>query len=745
MIHSHDTEQVTIQLYQLTPKPELLDLDGGLFRDRLLSIRDESQQPAPSNDAIAEAATVGDLMHALATIEDSRTAARNITQVFQWVLAEQASQAQLIWDPVHKGIRLSDTVVLKSGEYRDILTAMVAQLRFDRFDGKLPVFTVMLKNPLFFSQNLSVEELGQFLEDRRKLYLPVLDQKLNFNAVLRTVTGKEVYIYEQRTRRNPNPFRIGDRFIASGRMTQDEYQELERNKTKLRVAYVTPYNDAQKHYCYPARDLHVVASDSLLRLENQNPTIEFPEPLGEAIALYRYAKTAIRSQMDARPELLKHLQSVLEDHFELVPPITAECHYLQTPRFRLKGRQKINEEIKQGKAYYTDDALILGNNALCYPTTESSEDKEKKFLSFFSPKSKVAQLGFEFTRVPYSAKLAVTEPNKTAERIRNERQDCNAALVAWPSWSHLPNNKMLEFELMRRNIAVQHVINENFKKDAPKISALLKGMAEKFPVNEVSHSDHFRSITPFDYALGLDVSRHGNLDIASFPVVIDASGRVSCTFSETPYTSDKEKRSTGEIAQVLNRIVKDHKPEGNPISLLFLRDGVAYEDYDEVASYLPDNVSLTVVSVRKNLLNTCSDEMPTGEFYSLFAEHGEDRFVFGINARQGEESKITRLHLAEVVRNPLGVDTKTLGEVLISLACQNKTTEVEIASLPFPIAYADRMAWTIRDMIQDRELCRYVLNQYPEEVDEAGGATLFIYNEIRRFVTSRANGYSFAI
>lgn len=545
MIHSHDTQQVALKLYQMTPKPELLNLDGSRFRDRLLSLRNQDPQSARSIKAITEAVTIGDLMRAVGTTEDLRTAARNITEICQWVLADQASQAQLLWDPVYKGIRVSDTAVLKSGKYRDILTALVAQIRFDRFDGELPVFTIMLKNPLFFSQNLSVGELGQFLEDRRKLYLPVLDQKLNFNAVLRTVTGKEVYIYEQKTRKNPKPFRIGDRFVASGRMNEDEYRQLERSKTKFRVAYVTPYSDAQKHYCYPARDLQVVASDSLLRLENKNPTIKFPEHLEEAIALYRYAKTAIRSQMNARPELLEHLQSVLENHFELMPSITAECHYLQTPRFRLKGRQRISEEVKQGKAYYTDDILILGNNALCYPTSESPEDKEKRFLSFFSPKSKVAQLGFEFTRVPYSAKLAVIEPYKTADRILEESPDCSAALVAWPSWSHLPNNKMLEFELMRRNIAVQHVINENFKKDAPKISALLKGMAEKFPVNEASHNDQFRNIAPFDYALGLDVSRHGNLDIASFPVVINASGRVSCTFSETPYTSDKEKRSTG--------------------------------------------------------------------------------------------------------------------------------------------------------------------------------------------------------
>jgi uncharacterized protein (DUF2267 family) len=305
---------------------------------------------------------------------------------------------------------------------------------------------------------------------------------------------------------------------------------------------------------------------------------------------------------------------------------------------------------------------------------------------------------------------------------------------------------MLEFELMRRGVAVQNVVNQNFKLDAPKISALIKGMAEKFPVTEIPKTDTEGCIAPFHYALGLDVSRHGSLDIASFPIVIDHNGRVSCTLSDTPYTKDKEKRSVSEILRVINDVLEATKEaHGEQVNLLFLRDGIAFEDYQQVADQLPEHVSLTVVSVRKNLLNACSEDMPEGDFYSIYAQHDHDRFVFGVNARQGDEAKITRLHLAQAILNPLDTDMHTLGKVLIALACQNKTTEVEIASLPFPIAYADRMAWTIRDMVQDSQLCTHVSKTYPKEVDEAGGATLFIYQELKRFIEKRANGYSFAI
>lgn len=742
---AYKTTELDIQLYQITPNTNLLATDATTVRDSMLEGK-QLEEVKESCQALANAITLADVIEALAITQDQNQRARLITSAFNRFLADSSVGHDLQWDNTHRGIRISDEGVLKEGKFRNILTAMIAQLRFDRFVEGQPVFTVVVRNPLYFSENLSVADFADFLRDRRKVYLPAYDRQKDFNNILRSVDCKEVFIYEQKTRKNPKPHRIGERFVTAGRMTQDEYDSLSGAKTEFPVCYATPYSDYKKQYCYPARDIEIVASDSLLKLQNDNPLVEFPAELGEAISLYRFAKANIREQMDARTDLMEQVRSVLEQHFDLAPGIKAECHHLQTPRYKLKGRTKINQAVRSGEAFYTEGITELGINALCYPSSESTPEREQKFLSFFSPTSKAGNFGFEFERVPYSAKMAVSEPVKTAERILEVSGGCDAALVAWPNWSHLPNNKMLEFELMRRGVAVQNVVNQNFKQDAPKISALIKGMAEKFPITEVPKSDAESSIAPFHYALGLDVSRHGSLDIASFPIVIDHNGRVSCTLSDTPYTEDKEKRSVSEILRVINDVLDATKNEhGEQVNLLFLRDGIAFEDYQQVADQLPEHVTLTVVSVRKNLLNACSEDMPEGDFYSIYAQHDHDRFVFGVNARQGDEAKITRLHLAQAVLNPVGVDMRTLGKVLIALACQNKTTEVEIASLPFPIAYADRMAWTIRDMVQDSQLCAHVSKTYPQEVDEAGGATLFIYRELKRFIENRANGYSFAI
>jgi hypothetical protein len=119
--------------------------------------------------------------------------------------------------------------------------------------------------------------------------------------------------------------------------------------------------------------------------------------------------------------------------------------------------------------------------------------------------------------------------------------------------------------------------------------------------------------------------------------------------------------------------------------------------------------------------------------------------LFGVNARQGEEARINSVHMVEIVRNPGKYDKETLANVLIELSRQNRTSEFEIASLPFPIAYADRTAWVIRDMMQDRQLRKYVRERYTDEVNNLGDEGLFIYSVIRRFVLTRQNGFAFAI
>jgi hypothetical protein len=742
---AYKTTEIAIQLYQIAPNDAMLNADAtetisGLMAGSLLSEHPEILEPLKNAKTLTEA------IQALSIIEDHNHRARLITTTLNRFLDDAPIMNRSCWDKENRGFRLSQETLLKDGSYRNIQQVMIAQLRFDRWaDGK-PVFTVVVRNKLNFSKNINVADHIDFLIERKDLFLPVYDRAKNFNCILRGADKKEVFIYEQRTRKNPNPARIGERFVKAGRMNQEEYDLLVQAQTKFPVCSCTPYSNYKKLYVYPARDIEIIASDSLLKLSNNNQGILFPAELEEAIDLYRFAKSDIRGKMDAKQDILDQLDNLIGQFFNRAPAIRAECNHLQTPRYVLKGRTKIKQAVKLGEAFYTQGVSELGINALCYPRTDSTPEKESKFLSFFSPTSKAGDFGFEYEFVPFSAKMAVQEPVKTAERIVNESGGCHAALVAWPSWTKLPNNKMLEFELMRRGVAVQHVVNQNFKLDAPKISALIKGMAEKFPIKEVPKCDAEGEIAPFHYVFGLDVSRHGDLDIASFPVVIDQNGRVSCTLSETPYTQDKEKRSINEILTVINTILGDAQgsPE-NPIHLLFLRDGIAFEDYKQVAELLPEHVTLTVISVRKNLLNTCSVDMPEGTFYSLYAQHDDSRFVFGVNARQGDNAKITRLHLAQVMLNPLNLDVKRLGDILIALACQNKTTEVEIASLPFPIAYADRMAWTIRDMLQDPQLCSHVRKTYPDEVDKAGGPSLFIYQEIKRFVSTRANGYSFAI
>lgn len=741
----YKTKELDIQLYQVSPNATLLNFDISEIKDVFLE-NNTLENESACIQLIKDSKTLLDLIKAFAEIEDTNYRARMITAALNRFMSDSTQEHEWDWDRLHRGIRISHEYIFKAGQYRDIRSVMLAQLRFDRFTDDKPIFNIVVRNPLYFSSNLNTSDFSEFLRDRRKIFLPAYDRKNDFNNILRSVDNKEIFFYEKRTRSNPNPKRIGDRFIKAGRMSQEEYDRLEQSNIKFFVCFCTSYSNYQKHYCYPARDIEIVASDSLLKLKNDNDQLAFPEELLEAVDLYRFAKSNIREQMDAKSELLRQVDDVLGRYFDISPSIRAECHYLRTPRYKLKGRTQVNQAVKAGEAYYTDGVAELGINALCYPRSESTPEREKKFLSFFSPTSKITSMGFEFQLIPFSSKMAVSNPVKTADRIVSETGHCNAALLVWPNWSNLPNNKLIEFELMRRGVAVQNVINQNFKLDAPKISALIKGMAEKFPVTEAHSKVLEGSIAPFHFALGLDVSRHGNMDIASFPIVIDRKGQVFCTFSDTPYTEDKEKRSVSEILRVIMSVLQNqYQPNTEHINILFLRDGIAYEDYQQVADQLPDNVSLTVVSVRKNLLNVCSEDLPEGEFYSLYSQIEDNRFVFGVNARQGEEAKITRLHLAQVVLNPLGLEMDKISKVLIALACQNKTTEVEIASLPFPIAYADRMAWTIRDMIQDRQLCKHVSENYPVEVDKAGGATLFIYQEIKSYVENRANGFAFAI
>lgn len=732
---TYGSRKIQIQSFQLTPQDSMLKMDASETLAAISSLREEDKA---LQSLVGKPITLLDL---LSRFKDDRSSMSRILNHFIEVNQEKLG---ISWDGVKKGIRVSDERVLEQGRSRSILTALVAQFRADGFfDGK-PYFIITLKNPLYFDRNLNAEDFVDFFKTiKHRLYLPAYDKKRSFSMIARHIMERPVYYKEtvsSALRSQRKSLTYGEILKRSGRMSAEEFAEMLEANKEFPFCMCTGYSSYSKSYLYAARDVEIIASDSLIKLSNDNPLRELPEELSEAIGLYKKAKEQIRGEMDARDDLLDSLLASLKIAFSVRPPIDATCHYIYTPRYKLKGRQPVNEEIKTGQSFYVDVEFETGANVLCYPTTENGVERKDKFLRYTSPGAKFTQHSLFFEVFDYSNQMAVNNPIATADRLLEEHPGCTAALVTWATVNY--NNKPLEFELMRRGVAVQHVIDQGLKVNAQKISPLIKGMTEKFPIKPPVVANDMVDLGPFDYAMGLDVSRHDKVDVASFPLVVDKTGNVDCLLADSPYTEEKEKRKETEILQQIQLLTDGRS---GSVNVLFLRDGNAFEDYASIAKELPDDVSLTVLSVRKNLMNTVSEDMPEGMFYGLFAEHDGNRFLFGINARQGEKTKVTRLHMCEIVLNPLGLSTEQLGNILIDLSGQNKTTETEVGSLPFPIAYADRMAWTIRDMIQNRGLKMHVREHYPEEVTDAGGEERFIYRIIREFVATRANGYSFAI
>ena len=500
-----------------------------------------------------------------------------------------------------------------------------------------------------------------------------------------------------------------------------------------------------------------MASDGLVKLLNDRVDerrLDIPESIKEAAKLYTQAKEVIKDKMDARSDLIQQLADHIREHFTLEGEVDAKLVRYPIPMYNYKSvtptRRDDPLRYRSTESYklVEDNGLEMGEIALCYPSVNSSELKEDYFKSFFlSPGSKASKAGFKFDYLPYNQSLARTDPKFLAESIIKRSPNCSSVLLTWTN-RHI-NNKPLEFEFLRRNIAVQNMVDEGKKENALKMSAITAGMMRKFPVKERTVSFK-RSIVPFDVVAGLDISRHGSRDVAAFPIAFTQNGRTICNLPDT-YIGEggKEKRNEKEVADIITRVANSVATD-RAVNVLFLRDGIAFEDYDAIATMIPHNITLTVISVKKNLLNMASSQLPTIEgngsnYYAIHARHDADRFVFGINAVGVKDSNIKRMHMATIVRNPLKVAVDDLSEMMVKLCHENPCSEAEVASLPMPIAYADRMAGTIREMINDPFLIGHVKKNYTQECDEAGGPSHFIYQEIKRFIDTRANGYTFAI
>ena len=155
-------------------------------------------------------------------------------------------------------------------------------------DGiKLPVFILQVKNRLTFSNPLSVDELVINLKEKN-LYLPVFDQVKKSAVVLKYLHWKPIYQYlanakQDRRNRDQKSIRYSELFVRYGRMTAKEADILTHSKENVGIADVSFYQNQNLTYSYPAKDLVVVASDSLLTLRNNFNLDNLPQKLVDMI------------------------------------------------------------------------------------------------------------------------------------------------------------------------------------------------------------------------------------------------------------------------------------------------------------------------------------------------------------------------------------------------------------------------------------------------------------------------------
>jgi len=772
---------ISIQLFQFVPNSFVLSLAIDDIKDNILNsylLGDQSAKDKDNklNQQINQAATLSDVYQACEAIEDKRFQAKLmsfITNECFATLQENTSDNTLNtktidtnvggWDNKRRGFVLSDPVTLAQSDTNALIQYRIGYIKFSHFQhasetDKTPVFILQVKNALQFKNQLSIDSFADILTNR-PLFLPVRDRIKGFNAIVRSVDLKPLTYNLPKTRGSrQNTISYKDLFIKYKRMSEAEASVLIDSKEKVAIAKVTPYSDYAKHYVYLCRDLDIVASDSLLTLANTIGIDNLPALLADLVTLYGQGKSVLVNDMQNKPQLLSQAATALSHYFNLTDKIDSKHITLQTPRFAFRKDKKTKAGIESDH-YHLQANLpksAYGRLVVAYPNAEIGDaDTKQKFLSFITGKScKVRQANLDFEAFDYSSKLASSEPKKVITRLLKEHPDCRAVLVAWPNYSILQNNKLIEFELMRHGIAVQHVINQGKSKDALKISALIKGIQEKFPTIAVNSLREPVSIDPFDIVIGLDISRHGQEDIASLPICFDNQGNSTCIMSDEHVTPAKEKREVTEIVDAITASVSQHvkyleqtqSAKAYPkMKILFLRDGVAYEDYDEIAQQLPEYIELTVLSIRKSLLAVASDEISAGEYNAIYTPLTASSFVFGVNARQGSDYKISQVHLVDIVRNPSELPIGQLANVILELVRNNRTTESQMASLPQPVAYADRMAGTIRQFIQDPKLQRYVADHYQDECNAAKGPKRFIYQQIKTFIETHPNGDAFAV
>jgi hypothetical protein len=335
------------------------------------------------------------------------------------------------------------------------------------------------------------------------------------------------------------------------------------------------------------------------------------------------------------------------------------------------------------------------------------------------------------------AAVALVSPFPVIDAIEAAGGGEDGVVFVWRELSggKLPNNRILEFECLLRGWPVQHMVDQGDKANALKQPHIFQGVMTKF-----GRGAGFGASG--EIAIGLDVSRHSGINVPSMPMAMDSNGAAMCMMPESLPEDVAEKRPEDEIAAAIEWALGNHgrKPVEH---VLLLRDGLALEDYEEVAKRF--RVPVTVVSVRKRLMAAFSKETPDKTRHLLLGRADGNRIRFGLNPSCTADGQVRWLHEAEVVRDSTGLGINAIGRRIVDLARVNHTSDAGLASLPAPIAYADRMANSVLDMMLDEELIRHVGQHHTELMAHAGGVRDAIYAAIRGFVMRHPQGWSWAV
>lgn len=671
-----------------------------------------------------------------------------------WPLGEKDGD-HLFFDKNVGGIALNSPEEIRGKDGQALLRQPIIKLSISHIDLKVGVIvTAHYKNSFSYLQALEVTEFFDFLAGRLrvKVRLPVLDKKYQRSLYMSSLQLRRLVMNIQGGKKGDSYAAI---FQKSGRMKEAELRTLIDGEKEFPVAMALGYGGKAKVYSYPARDLILQPSSALLGILGRWQDDVIPEKLKEARDLYTDAMLTLRETADEKLGLFDEIKYAIDPAFEILPDIIAEVTERKTTRINQKSRRPAKEAVVAGKAVWDDrygDGLTYGKTGVLYPIVERSPENAESILRYFNSKTSIfAKEGHQLEHIFVSAKaLARPETVKAAiDRICLKHTDMKGALIFWPSQKY--ENIYAEFELMMRGIPVQNAIDDGGGTTmAVRLGNLAAGM-ERFSLEKTTRfcNEGFQNAWPFDMTAAMDMSRFGGLSIPAYPYVT-ADGATGAFMPERLPPDSQEKRPSEEVISMLLGLHDLSEIKDRPLNVLFLRDGLALEDFEEIKVAIEGRVILTVISVRKSSVMAAALESEAlSGHYTVYAESFQNDFFFAAEARLPEQKKtkekpkplaMPRLHLASVIANPMDLSKHDLAECLMKLCFQNRATERGVSGLPHPLAYADRLAGDLRQKLTHRGLQKYLDQYYPDLVNAAGSSEKLIYQVYRTFVMTHPNG-----